>query len=67
MFPFPYERLDEIANSVRQFLVVELSAGQMIEDVRLATRCRLPISFFGKLGGVVPLPEDVLDEIKKLL
>jgi 2-oxoglutarate ferredoxin oxidoreductase subunit alpha len=67
MFPFPYERLDEIANSARQFLVVELSAGQMIEDVRLATRCRLPISFFGKLGGVVPLPEDVLDEIKKLL
>jgi 2-oxoglutarate ferredoxin oxidoreductase subunit alpha len=67
MFPFPYERLDEIANSARQFLVVELSAGQMIEDVRLATRCRLPISFFGKLGGVVPLPGDVLDEIKKLL
>ena len=66
MFPFPYDRLDQIANDARQFLVVELSAGQMIEDVRLGTHCRLPISFFGKLGGIVPLPEDVLAEIRKL-
>ncbi len=67
MFPFPYDRLDEIANTTRQILVVELSAGQMIEDVRLATRCRIPISFFGKMGGIVPLPDDVLVEIKKLV
>jgi 2-oxoglutarate ferredoxin oxidoreductase subunit alpha len=65
MFPFPYERLDEIARTARQILVVELSAGQMIEDVRLATRCRIPISFYGKLGGVVPLPEDVLAQIRQ--
>jgi 2-oxoglutarate ferredoxin oxidoreductase subunit alpha len=67
MFPFPYERLGEIADTVRQFLVVELSAGQMIEDVRLATHCNKPIAFFGKMGGIVPLPEEILDEIKKLL
>jgi 2-oxoglutarate ferredoxin oxidoreductase subunit alpha len=67
VFPFPYDRLDEIAETTRQFLVVELSAGQMIEDVRLATRCRVPISFYGKMGGLVPLPEEVLDEIKKLV
>jgi 2-oxoglutarate ferredoxin oxidoreductase subunit alpha len=67
MFPFPYERLDRIADSARQILVVELSAGQMIEDVQLATHCRLPISFFGKLGGMVPLPDDVLNEIRKLV
>jgi 2-oxoglutarate ferredoxin oxidoreductase subunit alpha len=66
MFPFPYERLDQVANNARQILVVELSAGQMIEDVRLATRCRLPISFLGKMGGVVPLPEDVLAEIREI-
>jgi 2-oxoglutarate ferredoxin oxidoreductase subunit alpha len=65
MFPFPYDQLDKAAETARQILVVELSAGQMIEDVRLATRCRLPISFFGKMGGIVPLPEEVLDEIKK--
>jgi 2-oxoglutarate ferredoxin oxidoreductase subunit alpha len=67
MFPFPYDRLGAIAGSARQVLVVELSAGQMIEDVRLATCCRVPISFFGKLGGLVPLPEDILGEIKKLV
>jgi 2-oxoglutarate ferredoxin oxidoreductase subunit alpha len=66
MFPFPYDRMDEIADTTRQFLVVELSAGQMIEDVRLATRCRVPISFYGKLGGIVPLPGDVLEEIRAL-
>jgi 2-oxoglutarate ferredoxin oxidoreductase subunit alpha len=66
MFPFPYERLDEIAETAKKILVVELSAGQMIEDVRLATDCRRPISFFGRLGGIVPLPEDILEEIVKL-
>jgi 2-oxoglutarate ferredoxin oxidoreductase subunit alpha len=67
MFPFPYQRLDQAADTARQILVVELSAGQMIEDVRLATRSRLPISFYGKMGGVVPLPEEILAEIKKLV
>jgi len=66
VFPFPYDRLAAVTSSARQILVVELSAGQMIEDVRLATCGRVPISFFGKLGGLVPLPEDVLSEIKKL-
>jgi len=66
MFPFPYDRLDQVAETASHILVVELSAGQMIEDVRLATRCRLPISFYGKMGGIVPLPEDILEEIRKV-
>ncbi len=66
MFPFPYDRLDEISATARQILVVELSAGQMIEDVRLATHCRIPIEFYGKMGGLVPLPEDILAEIERL-
>jgi 2-oxoglutarate ferredoxin oxidoreductase subunit alpha len=64
MFPFPYERLSEVGQAAGRILVVELSAGQMIEDVRLATCDRVPISFFGKTGGIVPLPEEVLQEIK---
>ena len=67
MFPFPYERMNEVAETAREILVVELSAGQMIEDVRLATNCRRPISFFGKMGGIVPLPEDIYKEIAKLV
>ena len=66
VFPFPYDRLDQIATTARQILVVELNAGQMLEDVRLATHDRVPISFFGKMGGLVPLPEEILAEIKKL-
>ena len=64
VYPFPYDRLRDIAEGARQVLVVEMSAGQMLEDVRLATRDAVPIRFFGKPGGVVPLPEDVLQEIK---
>jgi 2-oxoglutarate ferredoxin oxidoreductase subunit alpha len=67
MFPFPYPQLDRATESAKQILVVELSAGQMIEDVRLATRCRLPISFYGKMGGIVPLPEDILEQIRRLV
>jgi 2-oxoglutarate/2-oxoacid ferredoxin oxidoreductase subunit alpha len=66
VFPYPYEALGSVAETTRQFLVVELNAGQMLEDVRLATCNRVPISFFGKLGGLVPLPEEILAEIKKL-
>jgi 2-oxoglutarate ferredoxin oxidoreductase subunit alpha len=66
MFPFPYERLDELAKTVERLLVFELNAGQMLEDVRLATCDRVPIHFYGKMGGVVPSPVEVLAEIKKI-
>ncbi len=66
MFPFPYEQLREATRNARQILVMELSAGQMIEDVRLALGERHPVSFFGRTGGMVPLPDEVLIEIKKL-
>lgn len=67
LFPFPYERLAEVARRVKALLVVEMSAGQMLEDVRLATRDAVPISFFGKMGGMVPFPDDVLPEIERLV
>ena len=64
-FPFPYEALEKAARG-KKLLVVEMSAGQMLEDVRLATHELEPVSFFGKMGGQIPLPEDILAEIKKL-
>ncbi len=66
LYPFPYAKVAEIAAKVRGMLVVEMSAGQMLQDVRLATRDSLPISFYGKMGGTVPFPDDVLPEIEKL-
>ncbi|MBU1747361.1 MAG: 3-methyl-2-oxobutanoate dehydrogenase subunit VorB [Chloroflexi bacterium] len=67
VFPFPYEALAQAAQQVKQILVVELSAGQMLEDVRLSVYDHVPIAFFGKMGGVVPLPDDILAEVKKLV
>jgi len=65
--PYPYEALAKTAAKAKRVLVVEMNAGQMLEDVRLAVMDKRPIHFFGKMGGIVPLPEDVLDEIKKAM
>jgi 2-oxoglutarate ferredoxin oxidoreductase subunit alpha len=66
VFPFPYDGLRKAALG-KQILVVELNAGQMLEDVRLAVQDKVPITFYGKMGGVVPLPEDLLAEIDRLI
>ncbi len=66
LFPFPYGQLAVTSERMRALLVVEMNAGQMLEDVRLATHDTQPISFFGKMGGTVPFPEDVLAEIEKM-
>lgn len=66
LYPFPYERVKEISERVKAILVVEMNSGQMIEDVRLAVESKVPVEFYGRMGGVVPLPDEILDEIKKL-
>ena len=66
LYPFPEERLRRLAEEVDAILVVEMNAGQMLGDVRRATRERVPIHFFGRTGGVVPMPEEVLDAIRDL-
>lgn len=66
LFPFPEEQLGSLANANRQFLVIEMSAGQMLEDVRLAVEGRSPIHFTNRMGGNVPTPEDVLTKIRTI-
>ncbi len=66
LYPYPSARLKELAGQVRAMLVVEMNGGQMLEDVRLATQGKVPISFFGRMGGMVPLPDEVLDAIRKV-
>ncbi len=65
--PYPYDALRRAADKAKRLLVVELSAGQMLEDVRLAVMDGRPIRFFGKMGGVVPMPEDIVEEMKKAM
>jgi 2-oxoglutarate ferredoxin oxidoreductase subunit alpha len=67
LYPFPYARVAEISKQVRAILVVEMNAGQMLEDVRLGAAERAPISFYGVMGGLVPFPDEVLPEIAKLV
>jgi 2-oxoglutarate ferredoxin oxidoreductase subunit alpha len=64
--PFPEQVFDELSKRLEGMLVVEMNAGQMLDDVRLATRRRIPVEFFGRMGGVMPLADEVLAEIKAL-
>lgn len=64
--PFPKEILDELTKQVKAFLVIEMNAGQMLEDVRLVVAGRKPVEFYGRMGGVVPFPDEVYDEIVRL-
>ncbi len=65
LWPFPSAALAELAPRVRAILVVELSAGQMIEDVRLAVEGRTPVFFHGRTGGMIPMPGEVLRAITR--
>jgi 2-oxoglutarate ferredoxin oxidoreductase subunit alpha len=47
-------------------LVVEMNAGQMLDDVRLTAECHCPVRFYGRLGGIIPLPDEILPELEKL-
>jgi 2-oxoglutarate ferredoxin oxidoreductase subunit alpha len=66
LWPFPAAALAELAADVRGFLVVELSAGQMLEDVRLANEGRVPVEFVGRMGGIVPSPDEVVAALRRL-
>ena len=67
LFPFPSDRLSALALEGKRFLVAELSAGQMVEDVRLAVNGVAQVDFYGRLGGVIMTPPEVLGQIEELL
>jgi 2-oxoglutarate ferredoxin oxidoreductase subunit alpha len=64
--PYPYDRVAELAAQAKALLVVEMNSGQMLEDVRLAVNGRTPIEFYGRLGGAVPFPDEILSEIQRV-
>jgi 2-oxoglutarate/2-oxoacid ferredoxin oxidoreductase subunit alpha len=67
LFPFPESIIAEASKKVNKFLVVEMSLGQMVEDVKLAVNGKAEINFYGRVGGVVPTQSEILNEIKKYL
>lgn len=67
LFPFPKVRLQELSRTAKQFLGVECSNGQMVDDVRLAFSGSKPVNFYGRMGGEVPSSEEIFDVIKRYL
>lgn len=65
LWPFPYDAIRKAAAHVKGILCVELNAGQMIEDVRLAVSDSVPVRHFGRMGGIVPNPQEVLDALER--
>ncbi len=65
LWPFPSKRLNSYKDKVKGILTMELNAGQMIEDVKLAVECRVPVEHYGRLGGIVPSPTEVYDALKE--
>jgi 2-oxoglutarate ferredoxin oxidoreductase subunit alpha len=66
LWPFPMEQISKAADEFRIFLVVELSCGQMLEDVKLAIAGKSPVVFYGRPGGGVPTVDEILDKIRQL-
>ncbi len=67
LWPFPEKELNAYIGKIKGILVMELNAGQMIEDVKLAVECKIPTEHFGRLGGIVPTPDEVLEALKNKL
>ncbi|MCS6906733.1 MAG: 3-methyl-2-oxobutanoate dehydrogenase subunit VorB [Anaerolineales bacterium] len=64
--PFPHPQIENLIPQVEGILVVEMNSGQMLEDVQKAVRGRVPVEFYGRLGGMVPFPDEILAEIRRM-
>jgi 2-oxoglutarate ferredoxin oxidoreductase subunit alpha len=67
LWPFPSKQIAERAKQVKGILSVEINAGQMVEDIKLAVNCSVPVEHFGRLGGIVPDPDEVVNALKEKL
>ncbi|MBN1448780.1 MAG: 3-methyl-2-oxobutanoate dehydrogenase subunit VorB [Bacteroidetes bacterium] len=66
LWPYPYETIGKVAGRVKGFLSLEMNAGQMVEDVRLAVNGQCPVGHYGRMGGIIPGPDEVADVIKTM-
>jgi len=66
LYPFPYAAFAPVARSARAFLVVEMSMGQMVDDVRIAVAGRRPVAFYGRTGGIVPTAPEIVKQVQVL-
>lgn len=64
LYPFPVDHLNTMARRLKGILTVEMNAGQMVEDVRLAVNGITPVEYFGRFGGIIPTPNEIIDALK---
>jgi len=67
LWPFPFAAFEEISPNTKAFLSVEMSAGQMVDDVKIAANGRIPVEFYGRYGGNVPQPDEIVAKVKDIL
>ncbi|MDD2763496.1 MAG: transketolase C-terminal domain-containing protein [Opitutaceae bacterium] len=67
LYPFPHAAFDQVIERAKAVLVVEMSMGQMLDDVKIAVAGRRPITFYGRTGGIVPTPEEIVKQVQNLL
>lgn len=66
LFPFPIKVYEELAPKIKGILDVEMNAGQMVEDVRLSVNGATRVEFYGRMGGMIPTPEEILENFEKI-
>lgn len=66
LYPFPYKPIRELAERMEGILTVEMNSGQMVEDVRLGVEGRCPVQFYGRMGGIIPSPEEIVTALNRL-
>jgi 2-oxoglutarate ferredoxin oxidoreductase subunit alpha len=64
--PFPKKQIEELSKRVRRILVVEMNSGMMLEDVKAAVHERVPVEFYGRMGGITPFPDEIFAEIRRV-
>jgi 2-oxoglutarate ferredoxin oxidoreductase subunit alpha len=67
LWPFPEKAFEQYAETPKAFLTVEMSAGQMVEDVRLSVNGKKPVHFLGRTGGMVPDQAEILQKVREIL
>ncbi|SHJ66162.1 2-oxoglutarate ferredoxin oxidoreductase subunit alpha [Anaerobranca californiensis DSM 14826] len=66
LWPYPEKAFNEVMDTAKAFLTVEMSTGQMVEDVRLAVNGRKPVHFYGRTGGMIPTPQEIAEKVREL-
>ncbi|MFH2141811.1 MAG: 3-methyl-2-oxobutanoate dehydrogenase subunit beta, partial [Bacteroidota bacterium] len=67
LYPFPSKVIKELAGKVKGILSIEMNAGQMVEDIRLAVEGKTKVEFYGRMGGIIPTPSEVVNALKQKL